>query len=133
MKTRHLPILVMCITALTVNLMAQVPNPASIEKVAVYKAIQGASDSLNDDQVNYNITDKNLINSMFTGMESDTLRDCSTMEAKTSAFVYVKLYNGNSHVYHLFQMYAYFSKKNDRANCFYVNPPTRVLFENNAQ
>lgn len=113
--------------------MAQVPNPAAIEKVAVYKAIQGASDDLADNMVNYNITDKALIQAMFTGMESDTLRDCSRMEATNNAYVYVKMYGGTTHIYHLFQMYGHFSRKNDRANCFYVTPPARLLFENNAQ
>ena len=131
------PLCILCFTILSItmidNLMAQVPNPAAVEKVAIYKAIVGASDNMADNLVNYNITDKALIQALFTGMESDTLRDCSRMEAKSSAFVYVKLYNGNRQVYHLFQMYSHFSKKDDRANCFYVNPPTRLLFENNAQ
>lgn len=119
--------------AMTYNSMAQVPNPSAIERVAVYQAVQGASDNIPDDQVNFNVTDKTLINAMFTGIESDILRDCSLMEAKNSAFVYVKLYNGTVHVYHLFHMYSHFAKKNDRGNCFYVNPSARGLFEANAQ
>lgn len=133
MKTLNKGIILLSFIAMTTYISAQVPNPAAIEKVAVYKAIQGASDELPDEQVNYNITDKSLIDSMFTGIESDTLRDCSGMEARTSAFVYVKMLNGTTQVYHLFRMYSHFSKKNDRSNCFYINPPSRTLFETNAQ
>jgi hypothetical protein len=133
MKTLSTFLILLIFIAMTSSLTSQVPNPAAIEKVAVYKSIQGASDELPDGQVNFNITDKGLIASMFTGIESDTLRDCSLMEAKNSAFVYVKMYNGTTQVYHLFRMYSHFSKKDDRANCFYVTPPARSLFETNAQ
>ncbi len=130
-------LITLCVTigfvAMAIELTAQVPNPAAIEKVAIYEAIQDASDELPDEEVNYNITDKDLINALFSDIESDTLRDCSLMEARNSAYVYVKLYNGSRQVYHLFLMYSHFSGKNDRGNCFYVNPTAQALFESNAQ
>lgn len=115
------------------NLRAQVPIPAAVNSMAVYKASVGVTDSIPDGLVNYNITSPVLISSMLTGIESDTLRDCSVYDAKNTGYLYVKFTNGNRKVYNLFINWTHFSGKGDRLNCYYITPPAQVLFKANAQ
>lgn len=125
-----LPVILLCLADLA---SAQVPNPADITSMALYKASVGVTDSIPDNLVNYNITAPAMISAMITGIESDTLRQCERYEAKNNAYLYVKFLNGSRKVYHIYLNWMHFSKKGDRANCFYINPLTQVLFRQNAQ
>src|SRR6266446_5365779 len=68
----------------TTTATAQVPNPDYVQAVAIYRAGVGVSDSLPDNQVNYNVTDQAVVRNLFSGLESDTMRDCRLMQAQNS-------------------------------------------------
>jgi hypothetical protein len=112
---------------------AQIPDPDTIQAVAVYRVIPGASDNLPDSLVNYNVTDSATIYDMFTGIEADTVRNCRLMEAETNGYVYAKFDSGERQVYHMYLRWSHISKKVSRRYCYYVNQSARDLFEYYAQ
>lgn len=114
-------------------LQAEVPSPDTIQAMAIYEATVDTHDDWPDNLVNYDVTDPILIAEMFSGIEADTLRDCSDLEADNNAYLYVKFDNGTRQVYHLFFRWSHFSAKGDRGNCFYVAAFSRYLFEQYAQ
>lgn len=127
-------------TTVTLNLLimafassAQVPNPASINKMAVYKASDTEIGALPDSLISYNITDPFLILDIFSGIVRFELLDCSDMKEKTDAFVYLHFVDGTIKVYHLFAQYSHIALKDDRENCFYVNQSARSLLETHAR
>ncbi|MBN1163519.1 MAG: hypothetical protein JXB45_02995 [Candidatus Krumholzibacteriota bacterium] len=112
---------------------AQVPDPDSIQTVAIYRATVNTSGDWDDIDVNYDITDPDTIRSLFNEIESDTLRDCSGWKTKNSAYVYVKFLDGSRIVYHLFLDWSHFSVFRERENCYYVIPGNRARFRRHAQ
>lgn len=125
--------LVLIFTGVFFTVQAQVPNPADIMHMAVYKASVGITDSIPDNLVNYNINSPAIINGMMTGIESDTLRECNSYDAKNNAYLYVKFQNGSRKVYHVFMNWMHFANKSDRESCFYITPSSQALFKSNAQ
>ena len=125
--------IVLCLTMVSAVGYAQVPDPNDILEMAIYFADTSSTDDLPDSLVNYDITDSGLIASMFGGIEADTLRDCSDLEADTDAFVYVRFNDLTRKVYHLILEWSHFHEKGDEGNCHWVNPVSRSLFEANAQ
>ncbi|MBD3234823.1 MAG: hypothetical protein GF315_13945 [candidate division Zixibacteria bacterium] len=115
------------------NASAEVPDPDTIQAVAVYEASVNTSDELPDSLVNYNVVSPSTIADMFNGIEADTLRDCSGLDAKNNAYIYAKFDNGERQVYHLFLRWSHFSLKGVRGNCYYVSPDAQTLFKDNAQ
>lgn len=114
-------------------LQAEVPNPATIQAMAIYKATVDTDDDWPDNQVNYNVTDPVVIANMIWGIEADTLRDCSDLQTDNNAYLYIKFTNGTRRVYHLFFRWTHFSAKGDRENCYYVAPSSQALFKAYAQ
>ncbi|MDX9905326.1 MAG: hypothetical protein RBS55_01935 [Bacteroidales bacterium] len=119
--------------SITVSSSAQIPEADRVEKLAIYKAVVGASDELPDDSVNYNINNPVTIDSMFSQIDVNVLRDCSKLEADCNGYVYVKFYDGTRQVYHLFATWTHLSMKGSRNICYFVYPAARELFKNNAQ
>jgi hypothetical protein len=109
-------------------LRAQVPDPDTIQAVAVYEVTETSTDTLPDSLVNYNVTDPAVIDGMFSGIEADTVRDCLHLQAKNNAHVYVKFDSGAYRVYHLFLRWSHFSAKGERGFCYYVAQASRDLF-----
>jgi hypothetical protein len=120
--------LLIMVVAPASTLRAQVPDPDTIQAVAVYQATPATTDTLPDSLVNYNVTDPVVIDGMFSGIEADTVRDCSHLQADNSAYVYVKFDSGAYRVYHLFLRWSHFSARGERAFCYYVAQASRDLF-----
>jgi hypothetical protein len=115
------------------GVVAQIPDPDDVAAMAVYHAADSTSDEWPDHLVNYNITDQDTIDAMFAGIESDTLRDCSDLEAKAQAYVYVKLDGGSRIVYHIYFLWSHISKYNRRDRCYWIEEPSRLMFQRHAQ
>jgi len=126
-----LAILLLMVTFSTLN--ADVANPDSVVAMAIYRATVDTRDDWPDSMVSYNVTDRDTINAMLTGIEGDTLRDCSDFKADDDAYIYIKYSNQTRRVYHLFLRWTHFSFAGHRENCYYVEPASQELFQRHAQ
>lgn len=108
------------------------PDPTTVEALAIYDAKTG-SDSLPDSQVNYNVIDPGLISQILGGIEWSVARDCFDMETINVTYMYMRYLDGTRKVYHLFLHDSHISLKDNRGTCFYVDPATRTLIEDNTQ
>lgn len=121
-------------------LLAMAPAPlhaglssANVAAVAIYKATNTSTDSLPDNLVNYNITSPAMIDALFAGIHLEEELDCTGMESKNSAYLYVKLHDGSRKVYHAFLLNSHVALKDRRVPCFWVDDPVQQLITDNAQ
>ena len=114
-------------------LQAEVPSPDTIQAMGIYKATVDTDDDWPDNLVNYNVTDSVLIADIISGIEADTLRDCSRLKARNNAYLYIKFKDGTRRVYHLFLHWSHFSAAGQRGTCYYVNSSSQELFRVHAQ
>lgn len=108
------------------------PDPGQVLALAVYSAVTG-SDSLPDGQVSYNVTDPGVIAQILNGIEWSVPRDCGELETDNTTFMYLKYLDGTRKVYHLFLRNSHISLAGNRGTCFYVDPSSRTLIEDNTQ
>jgi len=124
------------LTAVAVSSIAPLalagPDPAQVLALAVYSAVTG-SDSLPDGQVSYNVTDPGVIAQILNGIEWSVPRDCGELETDNTSFMYLKYLDGTRKVYHLFLRNSHVSLAGNRGTCFYVDPSSRTLIEDNTQ
>jgi hypothetical protein len=109
------------------------PQPGDVAALASYEANERTSNQMPDATVRYTVTDPGTIRTLFSGIETGTERDCSDLETKDSAYLYVKLQDGNRRVYTLFLLNSHLALNNERATCFFVNPAARAVVTANLQ
>ncbi|MCK4235947.1 MAG: hypothetical protein KAX38_02435 [Candidatus Krumholzibacteria bacterium] len=112
---------------------AQVPDPADVMEMAIYRASVNTSYEWPEGMVNFDITDPDTINALLTGIESDTLRNCKLIKADNDAYIYIKFQDGTVSVYHLFFLWSHFAAMQDREHCYYVYSENRERYRRYAQ
>jgi hypothetical protein len=108
-----------------------IPNPSDVEALAIYSAMVYSSD-IPDDEVNYNITDPIVIANLFQGIENKR-RDCSKLESKYMAYLYVKYKSGAYEVFAISGGYYVYIQKLESDICYWIFPESRDILRNNIQ
>ena len=108
-------------------------DPKNVQEIAIYGQASGFGEGLKPNQLIFNVTDSSTVSSMIASIEFSEERNCSTLGARTNAYVYIKFNDNSIEVYDLFGMYSHLSKVGLRGSCHYVSEQGQSLFENNAQ
>ena len=106
---------------------------SNVQGIAIYGQSSNFGEGLKPNQLIFNVTNSSTISSMISSIEFSEERDCSTLGARTNAYVYIKFNDNSIEVYDLFGMYSHLSKVGLRGSCHYVSEQGQSLFENNAQ
>lgn len=122
-------IIAVCLMIATVSAADDFPDPSDVSAMAFYNAFNYSYD-ISDDEVNYNVTDSTIIQNFFDGIE-DKKRDCSTLEAMYSVYVYVKYTSGSYEVFAIMG-FDHIAKFGSDA-CYWVNQNARDIYESYKQ
>lgn len=108
-------------------------DPQNIQAIAIYGKVSGFGKGLQPNQIAFKVADPSVIGSMISSIEFSVERDCSTLGARTNAYIYIKFSDNSVEVYDLFNMWSHISKMGLRGSCYFVSEEGQTLFQTNAQ
>ncbi|MBI5584331.1 MAG: hypothetical protein HY892_10935 [Deltaproteobacteria bacterium] len=107
-------------------------KPQNVQAMAVYGINTNYGIGLLS-SINFDITDPPTIAELINAIDFSVERDCSTMLAQSSAYVYLKFTDGTIEVYDLFGLWSHISKAGLRGSCYFVSETGQNLYENKSQ
>lgn len=108
-------------------------NSTTIDRIAIYAASEENRSNLPESSVTYNVTSPATIDSIFTGIDFTTQRDCRRIEAENSSYIYVKFKTSGRKIYHLFLQGTHIAAEGRRDMCYYVPPAVRSIIAAHTQ
>jgi hypothetical protein len=108
-------------------------NSTTIDRVAIYAASEANRSNLPESSVTYNVTNPATIDSIFSGIDFATQRDCRGMDAENSSYIYVKFKTSSRKVYHLFLQNTHIAVAGRRDMCYFVPPAVRSIIAAHTQ
>ena len=115
------------------NASAQTIESSKVQSIAIYKSGSQSFGNLPPGNVNFDVTQPSLIDSLISAIDFSVPRDASDLLSLPTAFVYIKFKDNSVGVYELFDVWAHICKRRSPGRSYYVSQKGRKCFEAHAQ
>ena len=104
-----------------------------ILKMAVYGPGLNVGRNLGPDQINYNISSRELLRAIIQGIDFKREHNCSEVGSLMNAIIYIQFVDGNVARYQLINNWSNFSAYGTTSCCYQVNSQVRSILKDYAQ